>query len=259
MAVDGNWLLHRAYATQHKRENWTTPTVRLVVKWVFDYAIRLKATHIAFCFDGADNFRYKVYPEYKNGRSTDNANTVYSAVPELRKALKTAGVRWLQHPNYEADDLMASFAHQATCKTYLVTRDKDANQSLNDYSIKYTPAVHTQPETFLTKADSALGGMTVLASLDYQTLVGDKIDGIPDVVSPGVAKKIIKEHTTLKAYFASKEGKQFWAVHHKELIRNRKLVTLVKDIPLPDLTSFVPKPSSHPGYVAWKNTKHTLF
>jgi DNA polymerase-1 len=231
----------------------------MVVGWVYKYAIRLKATHIAFCFDGADNFRYGVYPDYKNGRSEDTSNTVYSAVPALRKALKEAGICWLQHPNYEADDLMGSFAHQATFKTYLVTRDKDANQSLNEHSIKYTPEMGTSPEIFLTKSDSALGGMTVLASLDYQTLVGDKIDSIPDVVSPGVAKKIIKEHTTLKAYFASKEGKQFWAVHHKALIRNRKLVTLVKDIELPAFEKFVPKPSVHPGYVAWKNTKHTLF
>lgn len=259
IAVDGNWFLHRAYSTQHTKKDWITPTVKLVVKWVFDCAIRLKATHIAFCFDGNDNFRYSVYTEYKNGRSEDRGNEVYSAVAALKEAMATAGIKWLQHPKYEADDILASFAHQATFTTYLITRDKDLNQSLNDYSIKYTPPIGKNNEIFLTKKDCALGGMTVLASLDYQTLVGDSIDSIPSITSPGEAKKIIKAHTTLKQYFATKEGKRFWSVHQKELVRNRKLVGLKKDIKLPSIGSLVPKPSSHPGYVAWRNTKATLF
>lgn len=259
MAVDGNWLLHRAYSTQHVRQEWIQPTVKMIVKQVYGYAIRLKATHIAFCFDGANNFRYSVYPEYKNGRSEDNANAVYSAIPALKEAVKSAGLCWLQHPNYEADDLLGSFGYQAECTTYLVCRDKDINQSLNDYAIKYTPAMGTQPEVFLKKTDVALGGMTVLASLDYQTLIGDAIDAIPQIVSPGAAKKILKEHITLKAYFATKEGRRFYAVNQQALMRNRKLVSLVRDLKLPPMERFVPKPNSHPSYIAWKNTKNKLF
>ena len=259
IAVDGNWFLHRAYATQKERKDWKQLCANLVTKWIYDCAIRLKATHIAFCFDGESNFRHQVYDGYKN-RNPGSEDSPYHAIPELKKAIESAGVRWLQHPEYEADDLLASFGAQATCTTYLITRDKDINQVLTKpHVFKYTPEMGTSKEIILSSKDVALGGLSVLASLDYQILVGDAIDSVPAIVSPSQAKKIIKEHSTLKTYLSTKEGKKFWSLHQKELIRNRKLVRMVDDIRLPKLSTLVPKPNKTPRYLAWANTSKTLF
>lgn len=261
VALDGNWLLHRAFSTQKDRHDWKLSCANLVTKWVYDSAIRLKATHIAFCFDGEANFRYGVYDGYKGSRGTEEGKeSPYLAIPLLQESLKAAGIKWLQHPKYEADDLLVSFAAQSECLTYLVTRDKDINQSLTRPNVfKYTPEMGTSKEIILSSKDVALGGLSVLSSLDYQILVGDAIDNIPGIIGPAQAKTIIKEHATLKHFLSTKEGKRFWSLHQQELIRNRKLVRMVDDIKLPSLKLLVPKPSKHPRYVAWANTKNTLF
>jgi 5'-3' exonuclease len=63
--------------------------------------------------------------------------------------------------------------------------------------------------------------------VDYQTLIGDKVDSIPHILTDKKARELLTEHGSLKKYFGTKAGKKFWLANQAELVRNRTLVRLV--------------------------------
>lgn len=256
MLVDGNWLINRAYSVFYQRRDCYDMTMSTVCNWVCTYAVNLNCYHLAFCIDGDRVFRYKIYPEYKANRrhkdkdvtpnnvQVDNptsSNPAYNCLEELKSRLTKLGIYCQHVPELEADDLMASASsHLARLgnKVYVVTLDKDINQCISENVIKFMPAVGKGKVDRLLKLkdlESSELGLTGRGLVDYQTLIGDGVDGIPSVVGKETAKKILQEHKTLPRYLKSVEGERFWIKYQEELTRNQQLVKLKTDSWSPSL------------------------
>lgn len=69
----------------------------------------------------------------------------------------------------------------------------------------------------------------------YQCLIGDAIDNIPQVIHPAKAKKLIKTYGTIKSALDSQEYRDELLPCIEKLKLNAKLVTLRKDVELPEL------------------------
>lgn len=174
---------------------------------------------------------------------------VDAVLNQLPERLTDWGVFVMRVPRYEADDVLASAATLAKrlgnsgqrIKAILGTADKDTLQSLSDYAEQtYPHHIKTEPDvvvrfremgTRLVKyvhADAT--NWTPNQFLDYQILIGDSTDFIPEVLSKAKARKVINEHGSLHAYFKTRDGRTFFDLHSEELRRNVQLVRMNRDL-----------------------------
>lgn len=134
--------------------------------------------------------RLEIYPDYKAGRKPAPAD-FYAQIPILHELLAAFGWPLYELDDYEADDIMATLAHEAAAQgveTCLITSDLDVLQAIEPlvhvYALKkgLTNIDLFNPESFTDKY-----GIRVDQFLDLKSLKGDSSDNIPGV--PGVGEK----------------------------------------------------------------------
>ncbi|MDB5161944.1 MAG: polA [Candidatus Saccharibacteria bacterium] len=146
--------------------------------------------------------RREIYPEYKAGRKPAPAD-FYAQMPILHELLDAFGWPFYELDDYEADDILGTFAQQATEKgieTLLLTSDLDALQLISPltkvYAIKngLSNIEEFDVDYFETKY-----GIEVEQFLDLKSLKGDSSDNLPGV--PGIGEKgaiqLLQEFKTL--------------------------------------------------------------
>ncbi|MBL9036627.1 MAG: DNA polymerase I, partial [Rhodospirillaceae bacterium] len=100
------------------------------------------ADHIAVIFDaGRASFRNEIYAEYKAHRPEAPPELI-PQFPLVREATRAANVASIEMQNYEADDIIATYARQAVeagADVTIVSSDKDLMQLVNDKVRLYDP------------------------------------------------------------------------------------------------------------------------
>jgi 5'-3' exonuclease len=201
-------------------------------------ALAARCTNLVVAFDGDKVFRFKLYAKYKGERG--EGSKVYDHLDLVKSYLDEVGIQVIHAREYESDDILCSIANQGDMVGG--TRDKDSYQYLRkgvrlfDSSFKVKVGGKMKPAPrFITHEDVPvlLKGLTAKQSLDYQTLIGDEIDGVPQLVTPARARNGIMEHGTLKAWLAAdKTLRRELKPKAEQLNLNRKLVRLVPDLKL---------------------------
>ena len=158
-------------------------------------------THVIAVFDPpGEVFRHEFYPEYKANRDP-MPDDLRNQIPNIKRILKAMGIAMLEVPNFEADDVMATVAHQiaqAGGNAYLVTSDKDCRQLLSDNVKMY----NIRKDTLFEASDLMdAWGIRPEQVVDFQSLVGDSVDNVPGVQQIGP-----KTATALLAEFGDLEG-----------------------------------------------------
>lgn len=225
----------------------------LIVSMVCRDAIRVKATHLLVGFDGV-SFRYKVYDLYKSARkekmkahgknkdeknkskSDESTKEIYTYMPQLHQMLEECGIPFIHPTKYEADDIGAACAALANenFRVVIGTADKDSDQLLGKYVIKFNSTVKA-PKNPITKARDVRRktGLKPCQLVDYQTLIGDKVDSIPSLkpFGPSKAMKLLKKHRSIKNWVKNgpRGGKRWFNTNREDVLRNRKLVRLDPD------------------------------
>jgi DNA polymerase-1 len=150
----------------------------------------------------------------------------------------------------EADDLMASYTCAARRRgddVILATNDKDLFQLVDDKVKVYSTAKADlaspkDPYTLLgPEAVRKKWGIDPERIGDLLSLVGDHVDNIPGVagLGPKGAASLIQAHGTLDAILAAPEiisnerVREKIAASREQIIQNREMVRLDKDLPLP--------------------------
>ena len=161
-------------------------------------------THLAVIFDKSERtFRSRIYPEYKANRSAPPDDLI----PQfglIRIATRAFSVPCIEQSDFEADDLIATYARQAAAKgarVRIVSSDKDLMQLVNDRIRLYD-----------TMKDRDIGEAEVIEKfgvapdkvIDVQALAGDSIDNVPGVPGIGVktGAKLITEFGSLEELLA---------------------------------------------------------
>lgn len=275
VAMDGQWLLHRAWHASSRVEDLEAQQrviARQLTAWAFVYGLTHQAEYLMMAFDGGECFRYDVWPEYKISRKTivdkagervsvDEArrlvragvtieresDSLYEAQKATMAMLRRFSIPVVHLPQFEADDCLASAGAlrrlhpERLRKVVLVAKDKDTIQSIEKGVLQWYPHEdRTQPPVTLTHEDLAprltkyvhadAAGWTPQQFRAYQILTGDSIDDIPQIVSPGKARKIVNEYGTLRAYFATDEGSDFYYQRQADLQRNHRLIVMRTDL-----------------------------
>lgn len=235
--LDGNWILHKTFSTMRAASDITIS--KAILDSACKYALRLECDGAAMLFDGGNNFRYEVHPEYKSNRGGSGPVTgetdprdMYSLLEPIKRLFTLVRFPVYQIDRYEADDLCAAGAtyHASLNKknrSWIVNHDKDAFQSVTEQVSVLWPMVGKDPEKIFNDAAVwARTGFYPKEFAEFQILTGDKIDCIPPIVRPAEAKRIISGHSSLKEYFATDEGRGFFLRNERALRRNLKLVRM---------------------------------
>jgi len=241
--VDGNWLLHRVQYTKGVSSSVPHKVVPMnVLNYCCVYALSKGASHGALLLDGSENFRYKVYPEYKANRNgggslgtsdhEDQSDSVYANLEPTIRLFQLVGFPVFQEPEYEADDMLVAGANRFIEQSpdhfsWIVCRDKDSFQAVRERIHVFWPEVGKIPSAdvdsdYVRKKT----GMSPKTFGDYQILVGDQVDNVPGIIKPSLAKSILSEHDLLINYFRTKEGRKFFLRYETELRRNQRLVRM---------------------------------
>ena len=230
--VDGNFYLHRVVHTQSfEPADEALSQAKRFVGMICKDAGAVGARRIFVGFDGDANFRFDVYDGYKGNREPGSG--VYDHLPYIIGYLKKAGIPCVQKPKYEADDLMRSLIHSGA-NLAIGCRDKDALQGLvrDDVFLYDSSGGKGKKPTKIYRRDvKALFGVEPEQCVDYQTLIGDKIDCVPQLMSPNDAAKGLNKYGSIKEWAARNGQMMAWCrKHEKALNRNRKLVRLKTSI-----------------------------
>ena len=199
-----------------------------------------KPTHFAVIFDSArKNFRNEIYSDYKANRS-EAPDDLVPQFEYIRKSVMAFNLPSVDLVNYEADDLIATYADQILqkgAKVTIVSSDKDFMQLYRKDVRLYDPMKNKfiGPEDIINKF-----GVDSKKVIDVQSLAGDSSDNVPGVPGIGVktAAELINKYGTLEklldhAHEIKQNKRRETLIDNKDkAIISKKLVTLKKDAPV---------------------------
>lgn len=161
---------------------------------------------IAVVFDAPDEvrrtFRTGLYPLYKAHRPERPADLALQ-IPVLRDVARACGLTTLEHPDYEADDLVATIvaaAEAANIQTTIMSADKDLLQLVSDRT-QVWDAMRGKRYTHAAVEEKLGVGPGLVA--DYLALCGDASDNVPGVpgIGPRSAARLLRAHGSLDALY----------------------------------------------------------
>ena len=199
-----------------------------------------KPTHFAVIFDAArKTFRNEIYSDYKANRS-EAPDDLAPQFEYIRKSVVAFNLPSVDLPNYEADDLIATYVEKILAKgakVTIVSSDKDLMQLYKKNVRLFDP----MKNKFITSEDVITKfGVVPEKVIDVQSLAGDSSDNVPGVPGIGVktAAELINKYGTLeklldKAHEIKQNKRRESLLENKDkAIISKKLVTLKKDTPV---------------------------
>jgi len=201
-----------------------------------------KPTHFAVIFDSArKNFRNEIYKDYKANRS-DPPDDLAPQFEYIRRAVEAFNVPSVEQLNYEADDLIATYAKQiinAGAKVTIISSDKDLMQLVSKETRLFDPM---KSKVIGEKEVYEKFGVKPKQVIDVQSLAGDSSDNIPGVPGIGIktAAELINKYKNLENLLKKaeeipqKKRKQTLLENKESAFISKKLVTLKDDVPVKD-------------------------
>ena len=183
-----------------------------------------KPDYLAIAMDSkAKTFRHELFDKYKANRPK-MPEEIASQIPILKDIINCLGVKQIEVPGFEADDIMGSLskiAESNDIESYIVSGDKDMLQMVNNNIFVYAPGNRFKPTTKFKK-DQVKSKMGVFPEkiIDLLSLVGDSSDNIPGVrgVGPKTAVKLIEEFGSVDKI-----------IERFDEIKNERIKNLIKD------------------------------
>ena len=237
--IDGKSVFYRGYyAMPNLATKDGTPTggVYGFVTLAIELIKKLEPDYVAVAWDKKDTNirkRREIYPEYKAGRKKA-PDDFYEQIPILHELLDAFGWPLYEVDDYEADDIMATFAKEAEGKgieTCLITSDLDALQSISPLTKVFAMKnglgniQEFSPESFEEQY-----GLKTSQFLDLKSLMGDSSDNLPGV--PGVGRKtavaLLQKYHDLDGVYAHVE--EINGATGKKLVAGRDSAYMTKEV-----------------------------
>ena len=253
--LDGNSLSYRAFYAMPALQNKSG----LYTNSVYGFTLMLermlediKPKYALVAFDkGKQTFRHKTYQDYKGTRDKTPSELVeqFGYVKEL---LDSYGIKYEEHFDYEADDIIGSYAklaEKAGLEVIIISGDKDLTQLASDnITIYYTRRGVTEVDHYTPEFINEKYGLSPEQIIDMKGLMGDKSDNIPGIAGIGekTAIKLLAEYKTVENVLdnidniSGKKLKERLAEGKEDALLSKELATIFTEVPvenkLEDLT-----------------------
>ena len=211
--VDGNNLMFRSYYATAYTGNFMKNSKGFPTNALFGFTNMInkivneeKPEYMIVAFDKGKTFRHKEYEGYKDGRNA-TPEELKMQMPFAKPLLEAMGIKHYEIDNYEADDIIGTFADYCDKEEdfigTIVSSDKDLLQLISsDIDIKLLKQkdyIRYNEETFQQEY-----GIKPINVIDLKALMGDQSDNIPGVKGVGekTALKLLNEYQTLDNLYA---------------------------------------------------------
>ncbi len=196
LLIDGHSLAYRAFYALPDDMKTASGQVTNAVYGFTSVLVNLLRDHrpgrVAVAFDlPGGTFRHERLDSYKANRSAP-PEIFRQQLGLLREVLSALGVRTVEAPGFEADDVLATLATEAAGRgldVAVVTGDRDAFQLVSDphVTVLYPRRGMSDPDRYDEQGIEARTGVRPVDYVTYAALRGDTSDNLPGV--PGVGEK----------------------------------------------------------------------
>src|SRR5215471_11900753 len=238
--IDGSGFIFRAYFArarssepvfQRKSDGMITEVVTLFSNMLDKYRRETDANHMAVIFDASgSSFRNRIYDQYKANRR-EMPDDLRPQLEHVRRAAEAFDICQIELPDFEADDLIATYARhsvEAGAKVTILSSDKDMMQLVGPDVTMRDPMTDRPIAEAEVREKFGVGPDKVI---DVQVLCGDSTDNVPGVPGIGVktAAELINIYGDLETLLArASEIKQ--PKRRQTLIENEKNARLSKEL-----------------------------
>ncbi len=247
--IDGNSLLHRAW---HAIPELTAPDgtvvnavygfVNVLEKLITDY----HPDYLSVAWDlPGKTFRHEEYQEYKATREKKSPD-LYNQIPLIQELLSAYHIPSLSAVGFEGDDILGTIAtlnQPQNLRTLIFTGDLDSLQLVdNQTSVAVFIKGLSEVKIYDRAAVLDRYGLAPEQLIDYKALIGDPSDNLPGIAGVGAKTASValqKYGTATVLWQAVADGLVPAALdkkllgHETEFQQFQRLVTIVKDVPLP--------------------------
>jgi DNA polymerase I len=246
--IDGNSLTYRAFFALPTDLSTASGQVTNAVFGFTSMLINLMRDHghrrMAVAFDRPEpTFRHERVDTYKANRQAA-PDILRQQMGLVRQVAETLGIRVLELPGYEADDIIATLATQgrdAGLDVIVVTGDRDVYQLVEDPHVKvlYNRRGVSDYVLYDEAGIEDRTGVPPVLYLQYAALRGDTSDNLPGV--PGVgektAAKLVTTYGGIDGIFEHLDDqtpklRSSLAEHEHQVRQNAELMKLICDAPV---------------------------
>jgi DNA polymerase-1 len=248
--IDGSGFIFRAYFArarssdpvfQRKSDGMVTEVVTLFSNMLDKYRRETDADHMAVVWDASGtSFRNRIYDGYKANRR-ETPDDLIPQMAHVRQAATAFDICQIEMPDFEADDLIATYARHAVeegAKVTILSSDKDLMQLVGERVTMRDPMSDRLIADAEVREKFGVGPDKVI---DVQALCGDSIDNVPGVPGIGVktAAELINFYGDLETLLAhaaeikQPKRRQTLVDNEAKARLSKVLVKLDDDVPLP--------------------------
>lgn len=235
--IDGHSILNRAFygvPDLTNSEGLHTNAVYGFLNIMFKILEEEKPQYLTVAFDvKAPTFRHEIYKEYKGTRKPMPAE-LHEQVPVMKEVLTAMGIKIMEKPGLEADDILGTIAKRSErdgMEVALISGDRDLLQIASEHikiRIPKTKGGRTEVEDYYAADVEAKYQVNPIQFIDLKALMGDTADNIP-----GVPKVGEKTATELMLQFGSLAGIY---EHVEEITKKAVRESLIANKDLADLS-----------------------
>lgn len=254
------------------------------VKGFIDMTARLvntyKPSRLVLCLDGdwRPSWRVELFPDYKANRVDEDGDEelepdlLTPQIPLILDFFEAAGIPLIGLDDYEADDVIASYAKQESGPTRIITGDRDLFQLVND--------VHDVKVVYLAKGVSNhdlvdLSWISEKYDIPgdryglFAMIRGDASDGLPGIKGIGEkgAAAIVKKFASMDEVIAAahSDNEHLHPTHRKKILADleyasiaHQLVSCATDLLLPKANLLIPNKPKNLEYLQALKTDYGL-
>lgn len=246
--VDGNNLLFRSYYATAYNGNFMKNSKGFPTNGLYGFVNMInkimneeKPTHMIVAFDKGKTFRHSEYAEYKGGRD-ETPDELKVQFPIAKELLTNMGIKYYEIDNYEADDIIGTFAKYCEMdpefEGLIVSSDKDLLQLISDEVeiklLKQKDYIRYNKTSF--KEDY---GIEPIRIIDLKALMGDSSDNIPGVKGIGekTALKLLQQYNSLDGVYENlneltPKMREKLEIDKENAYLSYHLATIIRDVPM---------------------------
>ncbi len=246
--IDGSAFIFRAYHALPPltRKSDSLPVgavsgfVNMLQRYIENNSGSDAATHVAVIFDySGRSFRNDLYDQYKANRPPAPEDLI-PQFPLTRRATEAFNIACKEIEGYEADDIIATLAHQARDaggRVTIISSDKDLMQLVGDGVELLDPMKNKRIDREGVIEKFGVGPERVI---DVQALAGDSVDNVPGAPGIGIktAALLINEFGDLESLLdraveiPQPKRRETLIVNREQIELSKRLVALDCETPL---------------------------
>ena len=245
--VDGNNLLYRSYfATAYNgnlmknSKGFPTNALYGFINMINKILVEENPEYMMVAFDKGKTFRHEKYNTYKGTRA-ETPDDLIKQFKLSRDICTSLGIKFFEIDNFEADDIIGTFAKYANKEnidTLIISSDKDLLQLISD-NVK-VKLLKTHDYIMIDKKEFYDNyGFEPIKMIDLKSLMGDSSDNIPGVKGIGekTAIKLIQEYGSLENIYKNIDSIK-GSMHdklvndHDNAYMSYDLATIYCDVPI---------------------------